>query len=350
MIKIRQGLSAVALGILTLCLATSSVAAQRSGRSGGRSSTSRSSTSRSSTSSAPKTVHVKGYTRSDGTYVPAYDRAAPGTSSSTTGSLYGETSTSSAVPRDENGRIVRSRAARSAFERMHPCPATGGTSGSCPGYVVDHIIPLANGGPDDPSNMQWQTVEEAKAKDKWERNGGTYTNLFPPTTPAHVYTAPSQNRSGDAHREPTVSAPPSASPSDLFESYYEKLDRESRIRAAADLQRLGYDVKWQDHTWSEMVDWESRIRAATDLQRLGYDVKWQDHTWSEMVDWESRIRAATDLQRLGYDVKWQDHTWSEMVDWESRIRQANVLRSRGIEVDWTKYTYWQLLEMVQRRP
>ncbi len=37
-----------------------------------------------------------------------------------------------------------------------------------PGHVVDHIIALKHGGPDSPSNMQWQTIEEAKAKDKWE--------------------------------------------------------------------------------------------------------------------------------------------------------------------------------------
>ena len=37
------------------------------------------------------------------------------------------------------------------------------------GHIVDHIIPLACGGPDTPENMQWQTVEEAKAKDKIER-------------------------------------------------------------------------------------------------------------------------------------------------------------------------------------
>jgi hypothetical protein len=30
------------------------------------------------------------------------------------------------------------------------------------GYVVDHIVPLECGGADAPSNMQWQTVREAK--------------------------------------------------------------------------------------------------------------------------------------------------------------------------------------------
>ena len=53
----------------------------------------------------------------------------------------------------------------------HPCPSTGRTSGACPGYVVDHVKPLACGGADAASNMQWQTVAEGKAKDKWERVG-----------------------------------------------------------------------------------------------------------------------------------------------------------------------------------
>jgi hypothetical protein len=62
----------------------------------------------------------------------------------------------------------RSSSARRAFQRSHPCPSTGGTSGACRGYVVDHIVPLKRGGADTPSNMQWQTVEAAKAKDKIE--------------------------------------------------------------------------------------------------------------------------------------------------------------------------------------
>jgi hypothetical protein len=44
----------------------------------------------------------------------------------------------------------------------------GKTTGDCPGYVVDNIVPLKRGGADIPENMQWQTVAEAKAKDKIE--------------------------------------------------------------------------------------------------------------------------------------------------------------------------------------
>jgi hypothetical protein len=37
--------------------------------------------------------------------------------------------------------------------------------------VIDHIKPLSCSGADNPGNMQWQTVADAKAKDKWERKG-----------------------------------------------------------------------------------------------------------------------------------------------------------------------------------
>jgi hypothetical protein len=73
------------------------------------------------------------------------------------------------VQRDSRGRIKRSTAAKNAFKHEHPCPSTGRGSGSCPGYVIDHVNPLECGGADAPGNMQWQTVQAGKAKDKTER-------------------------------------------------------------------------------------------------------------------------------------------------------------------------------------
>jgi hypothetical protein len=70
--------------------------------------------------------------------------------------------------RDAHGRILRNPQARREFRNAHPCPATGKTIGACPGYVIDHVQALKHGGPDAPSNMQWQTTAAAKAKDKWE--------------------------------------------------------------------------------------------------------------------------------------------------------------------------------------
>jgi hypothetical protein len=66
------------------------------------------------------------------------------------------------VERDSHGRVKRSEEAKKEFMKQSGYPH------GRPGYVVDHIIPLKRGGADSPSNMQWQTIEEAKQKDKWE--------------------------------------------------------------------------------------------------------------------------------------------------------------------------------------
>jgi len=136
-------------------------------------------THHSSSSSKPK-VHVKGYYRKDGTYVAPHDRVAPNTSQSASSPKPPSTTTPrkpaagnstsphsggcKTCPRDANGRILRSPAARAQFLRQ-----TGYPHGR-PGYVVDHIVPLECGGADSSSNMQWQTIAEAKAKDKTEAN------------------------------------------------------------------------------------------------------------------------------------------------------------------------------------
>ena len=65
----------------------------------------------------------------------------------------------------------RSQTAIVEFKQQQPCPTTGAAKGPCKGYVIDHVKALACGGADSPANMQWQTVADAKAKDKWERKG-----------------------------------------------------------------------------------------------------------------------------------------------------------------------------------
>jgi hypothetical protein len=73
------------------------------------------------------------------------------------------------APSLASGKEYRSLEVKHEFQRQHPCPSTGRTTGPCPGYIKDHVVPLACGGPDAVANLQWQTVEAAKAKDKWER-------------------------------------------------------------------------------------------------------------------------------------------------------------------------------------
>ena len=72
-------------------------------------------------------------------------------------------SANACVIRDKNGKIARDKRVVKEF-----MVKTGYPSGR-KGYVVDHIIPLCACGLDHTSNLQWQTIEEAKKKDKEER-------------------------------------------------------------------------------------------------------------------------------------------------------------------------------------
>jgi hypothetical protein len=144
--------------------------------------------SSSSPRSNPGSDRVRGYTSRSGKTVQPYTRNAPGEgrskaraprASTSPRSLRGEApsprspavshprATTPTTPgaRNSRGRIQRSEQAKADFLRQ-----TGHPHG-WPGHVVDHKVPLACGGADAPSNMRWQTTEEAKAKDKVERQG-----------------------------------------------------------------------------------------------------------------------------------------------------------------------------------
>lgn len=97
---------------------------------------------------------------------PRAKAAGTGSHSGSTSSTTRHSSTrSTTAKRDSHGRIARSEEAKHQFE------VKSGYPHGRPGYVVDHIVPLACGGADAPSNMQWQTTAAAAAKDKVERKG-----------------------------------------------------------------------------------------------------------------------------------------------------------------------------------
>ena len=68
----------------------------------------------------------------------------------------------------------RSASAKSEFKQSNPCPSTGRHGGACPGYEIDHRRPLATGGADHHSNMQWLSKEQHKVKTRYERQTCVY--------------------------------------------------------------------------------------------------------------------------------------------------------------------------------
>src|SRR5205085_3992504 len=62
----------------------------------------------------------------------------------------------------------RSREVTREFQREHPCPSTGLTSGACPGYRQGSRLAARLRRPRRSFQHQWQTVAAAKAKYRWE--------------------------------------------------------------------------------------------------------------------------------------------------------------------------------------
>jgi len=50
----------------------------------------------------------------------------------------------------------------------HKFDVSQGYANGRKGYIVDHLCPISCNGIDDIINMQYQTIIESKAKDKWE--------------------------------------------------------------------------------------------------------------------------------------------------------------------------------------
>jgi hypothetical protein len=78
------------------------------------------------------------------------------------------------VARKLNGDTLRSSVIIAAFKKKWACPSNGAHIGSCPGWAIDHVVPLDCGGADAVWNMQWlpyeiKTKSGVFAKDRFER-------------------------------------------------------------------------------------------------------------------------------------------------------------------------------------
>jgi hypothetical protein len=71
------------------------------------------------------------------------------------------------LPASATAKEPRSASVKHEFQLTHPCPSTGLTSGACPGYIKDHIVPLASDSLAEGSGFE----TEFAADSPLERNG-----------------------------------------------------------------------------------------------------------------------------------------------------------------------------------
>ena len=86
--------------------------------------------------------------------------------------------------RDATGNIIRRADVLRAFQQIHPCPSTGLPTGACPYWQKNHGAPLACGGCDSVSNLNWvptiiKTCTAWYCIDRFERK--IYDNGIPNT-------------------------------------------------------------------------------------------------------------------------------------------------------------------------
>lgn len=78
------------------------------------------------------------------------------------------------IKRDGKGQIIRRADVIRAFRKLYPCDATGKTTGACPGWAINHTLPISQGGCDSVSNLDWMptAIKSCAGKycrDRWER-------------------------------------------------------------------------------------------------------------------------------------------------------------------------------------
>lgn len=312
------------LSIVLVTLLWAVTPAVAGGRGGGKSSSGsygasgyKASSTRSS-GYAGGAVSVRGYVRSDGTYVAPHYRSAPDGNFGNNWSTIGNVNPYTGTP----------------GTKAYPSSNHGSRSSSSSGYTYSSRI----------TGSSQETLYLPSARGQYAPAiSGAVSDAPPPALhqPLAGQDALSANPACDS-----VASRVRAHGYDVDCTRYSLstlMDAECRIVAAKRIQRLGVDVDWQRHSLSALLDSESRIEAANRIRRLGYEVDWSDTSLSTMLDWESRIGVAKRLGKLGYEADWKELSLSNLLNAESRIEVASRIERLGYRVNWRKYSLVQLL-------
>lgn len=101
-----------------------------------------------------------------------------------------ETRYAGSPKRDAKGVIVRRQAVINAFWAQNICPSTLKYAAPCPGWALNHIIPLACGGRDAVNNLFKMQVSTKKLIDAIERKVNAHDPPFPDTAACPAMTVP----------------------------------------------------------------------------------------------------------------------------------------------------------------
>ena len=74
-----------------------------------------------------------------------------------------------AAPPSKERRTLRTLTPRAEFVQLNPCPANGRAVAACPGYIIEHAIPLCAGGRDTADNLVWRRASDARRREAVEQ-------------------------------------------------------------------------------------------------------------------------------------------------------------------------------------
>lgn len=256
-------------------------------------------------------VHVRGYYRSNGTYVQPHYRSAPdgvfSNNWTTLGNVNPYTGEAGhlAAPPAHNGQASEQVPADTDRSPTRPVRSAAPTNAL--------VAPKSSVSP---------TVGSERSHSSTTGSVGTSSRT--------VVAKPHESTKSRTHVQPVV-----------LGNYQVEASQQiaNRIRA------LGYTVDPKGMSLSDLLDVESRLRTTQRLKALGYDANWKASSLNTMLDVESRILAARRLRSLGHNVDWQQRTLMQMIDEESRITSSQRLARKGILIDWRQHSLTDLLRL-----